>query len=178
MGLLVAYSAAMHRVLIGLESAKLYDMQDMEAQCAAEQASEGGEEEDNDGRREKARAAARLAAFAPLSARLARCCGASIPPETLREMCTHNGEFDEYAHAFGDLMEAHCELTNDCRLMDEELDGQTFLEAARAAARRLERGGVSRAELRQRPYTLEMFILMVAHRLATRMRTKAVRKAA
>lgn len=172
MGLLVAYTAAMQRVLIGLECQALYSVQVDEQEAEQEQQC-GGEGEDDEIRREEAR----IAAFLPLSDALARCCGPSISPATLREMSEEGGEFCGYATTLSYAAEEYCSsVTGDCALLDEVYESETFLKCAQAATQRFETRGVTRAELRQRNKTLEMLILSVAHKIATRMRTKAVRK--
>jgi len=182
MGLLVAYTAAMQRVLIGLECQGLYSVQEDEHQriqeerCGGE-GEEQAQEDDRVGSREQARVAAAVAAFAPLSARLARHCRVSIAPEALREMSADGGEFMDYAATLIFAAEDYCEASGDDEILDGAYQAAVFFEAARAAARRFDdEGGVSPAELKQRPKTLEMFVLRVAHRIAARMRTKAVRK--
>lgn len=168
MGLLVAYSAAMHRVLIGLECQDVYESYDLDHHSS--------QEEERPCSQDTSAALARVGAvrFLDLSALLARESGVSIAPDRLRDKCVGpDGEFYRHARAVSDAVHLQCERAGDYAAMDE-MDDDGYGEAVAAARSRL-RSGVCAADLK-RPKTLEMIILAAAHKIATRMRAAAVRK--
>jgi hypothetical protein len=175
MGILIAYNAAMQRVLIGLEAQEVFESdegrssQEEEDPCSQdENAPAGGE-----ARRRRASLRERLSL---LSARLKTECGASIAPEDLTAKCIGpEGEFYKNALAVFDAVNQRCSRSGDYAPLDEYDEAEVYAATVRSAARRFAAGGVSAADLK-RPKTLENMILAAAHRIATRMRAAAVRK--
>lgn len=177
MGLLVAYNAAMHRVLIGLEAQEVFESDDgsrssqEEDPCSQDENAPGGAGEARRRRRASARETLAL-----LSTRLKTECGASIAPDELHAKCVGpEGEFYKNALAVSEAVQRHCDLSGDYAPLDLYEEPELYAAALGAAGRMFASGGVSAAELK-RPKSLEQIILATAHRIATRMRAAAVRK--
>jgi hypothetical protein len=166
MGLIAAYTAAVRRVLIGLECCDMHEFEE----CGGTYGD--GEESSADG------------PWAAIAEDLRASTGADVGPlEILRDKCCPGGEFGRYKAALNEEVVHCCERTGDYSALDALEDSDAYNDARASARAHFDRyGALSAAELKgvkgkRPPGTLAALILKVAQRQAAKMRAAELRKA-
>lgn len=160
MGLLVAYNAAMQRVLLGLQCMEVYECEDHDDD-------DDDEDKEEQGGLGSQEARDRREYWSSVCADMKASTGASFSPAELRAKCKPDGEFRKLRQAVTDAVVRRCESLQEYDLLDE-LDDGGYDTALDSAVERFAKGpGLTAADLK-RPKTLPMMILKVAHAHAVR----------